>query len=185
MDTKQLFARPFISLSGDVNATMLSQLDSELKSIDAMSSTDPLRVLVTSGGGSIWFGEAIAERLKLINRVRQVQVVAMTRIASAAVLFPLAVPRAQRFVSPQGLVTLHQFRFESSFPKQLAVGTESVVREAVHDQRDFMNSYRRHTTQLAREMNMKYDDLRRRMDHGWYVSAREAVRRGLFHSIIT
>ena len=129
MKAKELFQKPFITVSGEVNPGMVTALDNDLRSIDVASGAEPLRVLISSGGGSVWFGEVIAERLRLINTFRPVLVIVMTRIASAAAIFPLTVPRKQRFISAEALIDLHQIRMDVSMPKQLLGSARDVALE--------------------------------------------------------
>lgn len=184
MHLRDVFGPSSISLNGEVNAGMATLLDQELRKQPTGTNQEPLIIVISSLGGSVPFGESIAERIRIYNQLRTIHIVAVGRIGSAATLFPLAVPRAQRFLTRNTIVNLHQFTIDASLPRQVLVGAEFVAEEIGKNVFDLRKTYDRYLKKLSHDMKCSMAKTRRLVDYETFLSAKEVVRLGLFHTII-
>lgn len=98
-----------ISLSGDVDDGMLKAFDAGLK--EARSQEEgTILVMLTSHGGNVAVGHAIAERLHLASSLMPTTIVGATYASSSAVQIFLALPPEHRYVTKSFELMIHPYR---------------------------------------------------------------------------
>lgn len=98
-----------ISLTGKVEESMINVLDEALDKLwvdDKWNKTGT--ILLTSHGGSVGAGEAVAKRIEFAHKMgANLRIIGATYVSSAAVRILLSLPKDRRFVTSDCVVMIH------------------------------------------------------------------------------
>ncbi len=177
-----------ISLTGDVNETMVRQFDTaveKLLSQEGSPNEKKATILLSTVGGSVLDGEALSERIRFISHFVDLRIIAMTYVMSAGVRIFLALPRERRFVSPGTIIMIHPMRRTDDAASRQTI-RERVQRltEELLEARHAERREREWVKTLAKEMGVTYKTVRELWETSHRFSARQAVESGLASAVI-
>lgn len=176
----------FIALSGLVEPDMIKTFDTAVEKL--LGDKDRLKkkatILLSTPGGKIWVGDALAERIRLLSGFVDLRIIAMTLVASSGVRIFLSLPKERRFISPGGVIMIHPCTRDD--PAMISVSyqeRERVLREDMLELEFSKGREEQWIRALARELGMKYKPTKALWVKSHRFGAKEAVERGLASSI--
>ncbi len=161
-----------ILLNGVVDEEMAEKVISRALILDA-DSHDPIKVLVTSPGGSIDVGFAIYDILRFIES--DVICIGAGFVASMGVPILLAAKKENRLALPNTRFMMHQ-------PSTGAAGQAKDIRITAQEILKIREKLNR---MIANETGQPIDRVKADSDRDFWISAEEALEYGLIARIVT
>lgn len=142
-------------------------------------------IFLSTTGGSVLDGDAIANRIRFASKFVDLRIFAMTYVMSAGVRIFLALPKEKRFISPDAIIMIHPMGIgRDSVSKQ---STEERIRRLSEELLEANHTKRREEQwirALAKELGKSYKATKELWFKSHRFSAKEAVETGLAASII-
>lgn len=186
MDVKTLMQyRTPIFLTGEVDERMLQALDAGLKEV---STTDhkTATIFLTTHGGRVSFGEAIAERLEMANKIFTLNMVGATFVQSAGVQIFLVLPKEQRFVTKRCEIMIHPHKQGMKHLEGVAALDE--IERRLQEEQEHVRHGRALEARIIRKLvsttGIKKKELLELYRKSHRFSAQEAVRLNLASAIV-
>lgn len=160
-----------------------------LEQLQKLASSDKTMVtlMILSRGGSVFWGTAIAEAVRLLPEVAGIKIntLGMSSVASMAATIWLAVPKEHRVLTLNSQLFFHQVR--STYEIKLDGRTSATIaelEEIINVERNTQKYDDQLVERLAQETKQSVRSVKRRYEKGWTVSAQEALDLGLAGKII-
>jgi len=177
-----------ITLTGKVEPDMVKSFDAALEKLfnDEKNTKNKATILLSTTGGSVLDGDAIAERIKFASRFADLQIIAMTYVMSAGVRILLSLPRERRFASPGAVIMIHPMGRQSDAMSKVSIDeetrqlTERLLQAGAAKKREV-----EWVKQLAKEMGKSYKHTKSLWETSHRFSAKEAVDNGLVSAVIS
>jgi ATP-dependent protease ClpP protease subunit len=171
-------AEPQIRLLGGVDEAMV------LRFLDAaaqLSGEGPVVVELTTTGGEADSARRLAQAVRELSRRREVFVLGKSYVYSAGVTVLAAVPRTHRWLTRDTMLLIHERRFDRTVQLTGALRSAmAIVQDLVAEIEAGQKLERRGFEQLVEGSQLSVDELERRvLEKDWYLTAQEALERGL------
>lgn len=175
-----------IPVYGTINMDLAVNVQRLIREYAAQSS-DPIGLLVSSSGGQVMWGLAIAEMVRLVPSINGLPIwtIGMSFVGSAAADIWLSAPKDRRILTARTQLYFHrQFAGESEV--KLGGPLEAVIaqlEELLTQYRQGQQSNSDLVRRLVNETNVIESDILSKLEKGWYLSALEAKSVGLVEHI--
>lgn len=159
-------------LNGPVGEDMAQEVVTQALILDA-DSHDPIRVIVTTPGGSVDFGFAIYDILRYVES--EVICIGAGFVASMGVPIMLAAKPENRYALPNTRFMMHQPSMSgvAGQAKDIRITAQEIIKT-----RERINQL------IADETGKSIDKIQADSDRDYWMSAEEAVEYGLISKII-
>jgi hypothetical protein len=172
---------PQVSLLGSVDEAMAQQLRDALA--DPGEGDEPFTVELTTLGG----GADIARRMVLeVDQARgrfgkrRLMFLGKTVVYSAGVTFMAAFPRADRFLTRDARLLIHCRQLERTIELQGPIrASKPMVQALLHEFETGIALEVENFERLIEGSDVAMDELLEKALYNWYLTAEEAVERGL------
>ena len=174
-----LVCRPQISLIGEVNEAMARDLHDGLHQWDG---TSDLGVEITTPGGDAELGRRMVLDVTLARNAHEGRIIFLgkTEIYSAGVTLMSAFPRADRYLSSDAVLLIHCRQLEKtvelSGPIRASLPKLDAVRRQIEVGVRLEND---NFARLIEGSDVGMEELEQKAISNWYVTAQEALDRGL------
>ena len=161
-----------ILLNGSVDEEMAQEVVTQALVLDA-ESHDPIRVIVTTPGGSVDFGFAIHDILQYIES--EVLCIGAGFVASMGVPIMLSAKAKNRFSLPNTRFMMHQPSMGgvAGQAKDIRITAQEIIKTREH-----LNAL------IAEETGNPIEKITADSDRDYWMSADEACEYGLIHKVI-
>lgn len=182
---RSLFLHPQVRLWGVVDDAMLRRLH-EL--IDADDSDGPLVIELSTNGGDADAGRRIAMDVRFLSERlgRRILFLGVSTVYSAGVTVMAAFPPEDRFLTSDAVLLIHCRRMDQQVELR---GSLRVCRQKVEELRAQVEIgealEREGFAELVRGTQMSLEEVLQRCDCNWYLTAQEALARGLVAGVVT
>lgn len=189
LELKRLREYPKIRLAGNMDDALLDRFFSRRDELVNGPDGPPARLLLelSTQGGTADYGERLAEEVRLLREAAATECLFLGNsfVFSAGVTVMTAFPVAQRFLTADTWLLIHERRMDKqvhlSSPLSAAVPQ---VRALLAEVEYGLALQERGFARLVEGSAMSLDELRERAREDWYVSAEEALRRGLVAGVV-
>ncbi len=168
---KALFAARTVLIFGEVNAEMAERVTAQLLAL-AHESDGPIRIVLNSQGGHVESGDTIHDMIKFIKP--EVKMIGTGWVASAGALIYVAAKKANRVCLPNTRFLLHQ--------PMGGVGGQASDIEI--ETRQILQMRERLNRIFAAETGHTYDEVVKKTERNFWMTATEAVEYGLASRIV-
>lgn len=185
MEIKDYFSTPKLNIRGELDVDQLKDFDAQLEAITSNEPPSRVAVVVSSGGGSVSICRSLYDRCILLGQTADVWMIASGHAASAAVTLMMAVPTAQRLVTPHTQIMIHEVsRSDRTFPRAPTAISELVVEQVEFDHQllDLDNQWT--AERLADGLDRAVEEIREWLRPGRGFDAEEAVKLGFASAIL-
>jgi ATP-dependent protease ClpP protease subunit len=183
--TLDLLALPQVSLMGEVGKEMVTSLLEQLGKVD--SGSGPVVFELTTLGGDAEFGRRMALELDLARqrlRPRRLVFLGKTVVYSAGVTFMSAFPCADRYLTRDAMLLIHVRQLEKTVQVQGPMRASLPQLESLCEQiKSGMQLEERDFRRLIEGSRVTMDELTERALYNWYLTAEDALERGLIGGI--
>ncbi len=178
-----LYSRPHVRLNGEVNDHLFEQFDFQ---VAQAGDADPLVVELTTCGGGAETGRRIALEIRLLRQAgRRVLFLGKTVVYSAGVTIMAAFPREDRFLTRDTVLLIHGRRMERQVQLSGPLrASAQVAREVLAEIEFGLELERRGFSELVEGSGVGVEEVCERAASNWYVTAEEALDRGLVAGLI-
>jgi ATP-dependent Clp protease protease subunit len=160
-----------VLVSGEVNQELAERVLEKLLVLDA-ESHDPIRVMITTPGGSIYPGYAIYDMLRYVES--PVIGIGAGFVASMGVPILLGADKDKRFALPNTRFMLHQ-------PAGGAMGQLQDIRIQAQE---ILGIRAKINELIANETGQPVEKVRKDSDRDFWMSSEEALEYGLIYKIV-
>lgn len=166
---------------------MVKAFDAALEKLlnDTQKDEKKATIFLSTTGGSVLDGDAIAERIWLASKFVDLRIVAMTYVMSAGVRIFLSLPRDRRHISPAAIIMVHPMGIGcDAVSKQ---STDERIRRLSEELLEANHTKRREEKWIrafAKEIGKDYKVTKELWRKSHRFTAKEAVELGLASSII-
>lgn len=187
MTPEEYFKTYRIYLSDDVDGKMLKSFDEQLQDYlkhqaDQMAA---VTVVITSPGGNSVVARALHERIRLLARLTDVNVLALGDCSSAAAIIYVAVARGQRYTTAHTHFLLHEL---SRGAYEIQGGTvrerDMSVEKAAKAHEWMRADYEWMVKLLAGACGSDVEDMRRIVETADHFNGAQAISIGLAGSLL-
>ncbi|GHP11033.1 hypothetical protein PPROV_000976300 [Pycnococcus provasolii] len=162
-----------VMVTGRVNEEMAKSVVAQLLYLESVSATEPVTLIINSGGGSVTDGLAIVDAMGVVSY--PIRTVAVGRACSMAAIILSCGAQGKRLVAPNARVMLHQ-------PSHGLSGTTSdILISAAEAER----TRARLVGIVAKQTGRSAEEVQRLMDRDQHFSADESVRFGIADDVLT
>ena len=168
---EHLFKARIVTISGEINQALASQVINRLLALAAESSDD-IHMFINSQGGHVESGDTIHDIIRFIQP--KVRMIGTGWVASAGALIYVAVPVEQRFCLPNTRFLLHQ-------PAGQTHGRASDIEIETGE---IMKMLKRLNAIFARQTGQPIEKIEEDTRRNFWLTAQEAKAYGLVGSII-
>lgn len=161
-----------VLIFGEINDKLARSTVGQLLALAAMDEEAPIKVIVSSPGGHVESGDAIADTIKFIKP--PVQVIGSGWVASMGVIIYLAADKGHRFSLPNTRFMIHQ-------PAGGALGRAADIEI---EAREILKVRERLNKIIADATGQKLDKVAEDTDRNFWMSAEEAKDYGIAGKII-
>jgi ATP-dependent protease ClpP protease subunit len=183
--TIDLLAAPQVSLTGEVGKEMLASLLEQLGNVE--SGSGAVVIEMTTLGGDAEFGRRMALELGLARqrlRPRRLVFLGKTVVYSAGVTFMSAFPCADRYLTRDAMLLIHVRQLEKTVQVQGPMRASLPQLESLCEQiKSGMQLEERDFRRLIEGSRVTMDELTERALYNWYLTAEDALARGLIAGI--
>ena len=177
--------RAHVRLSGQVNEEMLGGFHEQM----AVTQPDgPLVFELTTTGGDADTGRRLALEIRLLRERegRDVFFLGKSTVYSAGVTFMAAFPATHRFITTDCVLLIHERRMDKELKLSGALrACAAIVGDALAEIRNGELLQRAGFEELIEGSSVSIDELMGHVrDANWYISARDALERGLVAGVI-
>jgi ATP-dependent Clp protease protease subunit len=169
---KHLFDARTVMIIGQITMDLARDICHRLFAL-AHVSDDPITVVVSSPGGHVESGDMIHDTIGFIRP--RVRMLGMGWVASAGVLIYVAVPKEDRFCTPNTRFLLHQ-------PSGGAGGAATDIEIQA---REILKMRARLDKLIAAATGQPAERIEKDTDRDYWMSAEEAIAYGLVGRIVT
>jgi ATP-dependent Clp protease, protease subunit len=178
-------ARPTIRLSGPVGHLMVASFLDQL--LPVLEVDGAILLELFTDGGDAEIGRRLAEEVRLLSQQhgRDVWFLGKTLVASAGVTVMAAFPKGRRWLTRDAALLIHGRRMTKDLHLEGPLGScRRVLEEMIADIDHGLRLEERGFTELIEGSNVDADEIARRAYGGWYLTAEEAVHRGLVAGLV-
>ena len=182
--TIDLLAVPQVSLTGEVGKEMLASLLEQLGNVE--SGSGPVVIEITTLGGDAEFGRRMALELGLARQRlrRRLVFLGKTVVYSAGVTFMGAFPCADRYLTRDAMLLIHVRQLEKTVQVQGPMRASLPQLESLCEQiKAGIELEERDFRRLIEGSRVTMDELTERALYNWYLTAEDALERGLIAGI--
>jgi ATP-dependent protease ClpP protease subunit len=183
--TIDLLAVPQVSLTGEVGKEMLASLLEQLAKVDP--GPEPVVIEMTTLGGDAEFGRRMALELGLARRrltPRRLVFLGKTVVYSAGITAMSAFPCADRYLTRDAMLLIHVRQLEKTVEVQGPMRASLPQLESLCEQiKSGMKLEERDFRRLIEGSRVTMDELTERALYNWYLTAEDALERGLIAGI--
>jgi len=111
--------------------------------------------------------------------------IATGEVASAGVILLLSAQKERRFITPNGLLFLHNVLLEEDKGRVVSATRKAMKMLTREEREGLISSQNIYINILARETNLSKKKARKLMDRETYLTAEEALEYGFVHEIIS
>jgi ATP-dependent protease ClpP protease subunit len=144
-------------------------------------------VEVFTDGGDAEIGRRLAEEVRLLRQQhgRDMWFLGKTLVASAGVTIMAAFPKDRRWLTSDAALLIHGRRMTKDLHLEGPLGScRRVLEEMIADIDHGLRLEERGFAELIEGSDVDADEVARRAYGGWYLSAEEALSRGLIAGLI-
>ena len=178
-------ARPTIRLSGSVGHPMVGSFFDQL--LPVLEVEGSILVELFTDGGDAEIGRRLAEEVRLLRlqQGRDVWFLGKTLVASAGVTVMAAFPKDKRWLTRDSALLIHGRRMVKDLHLEGPLGScRRVLEEMIADIDHGLRLEEQGFAELIRGTNVDAEEITRRAYGGWYLSAEEALSRGLVAGLV-
>lgn len=168
---KHLFDARTVLITGGITQELARDVTARLFALSHVSN-DPITVVVSSPGGHVESGDMIHDAIKFIRP--RVRILGMGWVASAGALIYVAVPKEDRYCTPNTRFLLHQPSGGSSGP---ATDIEIQAREILK-MRDRLNRI------FSEATGQPVERIDRDTDRDYWMDPEQAIAYGLVGRVV-
>ena len=168
---KHLFDARTVLITGGITQELARDVTARLFALSHVSS-DPITVVVSSPGGHVESGDMIHDAIKFVRP--RVRILGMGWVASAGALIYVAVPKEDRYCTPNTRFLLHQPSGGSSGP---ATDIEIQAREILK-MRDRLNRI------FSEATGQPVERIDRDTDRDYWMDPEQAIAYGLVGRVV-
>jgi ATP-dependent protease ClpP protease subunit len=180
----EALSRPAISLIGRVDEIMIEKLRSALADADTEGD---LAIEMTTAGGDADYARRMALDVERAAAARKGRLLfyGKSQVYSAGVTVMAAVPRENRYLTPDAVLLIHCRQMEQSVqlsgPLRVSLPKVDALRQQLETG---IELERKGFEQLVAGSDVSLDEILNRALHNWYLPADEALRRGLVAGVV-
>lgn len=183
---KHLSEYPTIRLIGTVGEDMVRQYLSQFEAI-SRSRKRTFVLELTTYGGKADYGYRIAEEIRLAREYYDKDPIFLgkTFVYSAGMIILAAFPKNKRYITKHTTLLTHERRIEEDV-KFLGplVANIQVAKEILADFENGKRIQNHNFAQLIEGSNISLEEILRRAETGWYLTAEEALERELVEALL-
>lgn len=176
--------RPHIRLFGDINQFLF---ESFLRQAETVGEADPIVMELTTCGGEAETGRRIAQEVREYRQRlgRRVIFLGKTVVYSAGVTVMAAFPREDRYLTRDAVLLVHGRRMDLTVNLTGPLRASAQVAREVLAQIEFgLQLERAGFAELVEGSDVGLDEVCDLAASNWYVTAEEALRRGLVAGLV-
>lgn len=184
-DVSPALLRANVRLHGSVDEKMLGSFLEQLEA--ALEGDGDVVVELTTSGGDADLARRIAEEIRLArdHQGRQPRFIGKTMVYSSGVTIMTSFARADRYLTQGCYLLVHERRLDKEIKVSGPLKSNvQVLREALAQLEIGIALEQRGFAALAEGSNMSAEEIEERAHSNWYVSAEEALARGLIAGVI-
>jgi ATP-dependent protease ClpP protease subunit len=177
--------RPGIRLFGSVDETMLANFFGQLET--ALNAEGPIVLELTTSGGQADLGRRIALQIRFCREhlKREMLFLGTTTVYSAGVTIMAGFPRTHRYLARDAILLIHGRRVVT---QEIAGGSlQTALRSVQAKVAEFEQGIqieREGFAELIQGTDVSEDEIRKRSETDWYLTAEEALERGLVAGLL-
>ena len=178
-------ARPTVRLSGPVGHVMVASFFDQLLRILEIDGS--ILIELFTDGGDAEIGRRLAEEVRLLRRehARDVWFLGKTLVASAGVTVMAAFPKDKRWLTLDAALLVHGRRMVKDLHLEGPLGScRRVLEEMIADIDHGLRLEEQGFAELIDGANVDAEEIALRAYGGWYLSAEEALNRGLVAGLV-
>jgi len=178
-------ARPTIRLSGPVGHPMVASFFDQL--LPVLEIDGSILIELFTDGGDAEIGRRLAEEVRMLRRehARDIWFLGKTLVASAGVTVMAAFPRDRRWLTRDAALLIHGRRMVKDLHLEGPLGScRRVLEEMIADIDHGLRLEERGFAELIDGAAVDAEEIARRAYGGWYLSAAEALSRGLVAGLV-
>jgi ATP-dependent protease ClpP protease subunit len=178
-------ARATVRLSGSVGHPMVASFFDQL--LPVLEVDGAILVELFTDGGDAEIGRRLAEEVRLLRQQhgRDMWFLGKTLVASAGVTVMAAFPKAKRWLTRDAALLIHGRRMTKDLHLEGPLGScRRVLEEMIADIDHGLRLEQRGFAELIEGSNVDAEEAARRAYGGWYLSAEEALSRGLVAGLV-
>jgi ATP-dependent Clp protease, protease subunit len=178
-------ARPTIRLSGPVGHPMVASFFDQL--LPVLEIDGSILIELFTDGGDAEIGRRLAEEVRMLRRehARDVWFLGKTLVASAGVTVMAAFPRDRRWLTRDAALLIHGRRMVKDLHIEGPLGScRRVLEEMIADIDHGLRLEEQGFAELIHGTNVDAEEITRRAYSGWYLTAGEALSRGLVAGLV-
>jgi ATP-dependent protease ClpP protease subunit len=179
----QCLTRPRISLIGDVIPSMAEKLIAGL----ADAGDEDVAIELTTIGGDAEIARRIVLEIALARRrgTGRLLFLGKSAVYSAGVTIMSAFPRADRFLTDDTVLLVHERQLSETIELSGSIGASlALLRGKQAELENGLRLEQETFERLAAGTSLSADDIRSRAERSWYVTAQEAVQLGLVEALM-
>jgi len=179
-------ARPTVRLSGPVGHLMVASFFDQL--LPVMELDGSILIELFTDGGDAEIGRRLAEEVRLLHREhgRDIWFLGKTLVASAGVTVMAAFPREKRWLTRDTALLIHWRRMVKDLHLEGPLGScRRVLEEMIADIDHGLRLEEQGFAELINGAGVDAEEIARRAYGGWYLSAEEALSRGLIAGLVS
>lgn len=170
---RQLLRSRSVLLFGPIEPKLTKDIFARVLTLDQVSKTKPIKVLINSPGGVADDGFAIYDLLKFVKA--PVITIVTGLAASAATIVMVGAPKERRLILPNSRVMLHQ----------PSVGVQGTASDIAISAKEILRLRKKANELFVSETGQPLERLEEDMHRDYWMSAQECVDYGLVGSIVT
>ncbi|MDJ0521562.1 MAG: ATP-dependent Clp protease proteolytic subunit [Planctomycetota bacterium] len=170
---RQLLRSRSVLLFGPIEPKLTKDIFTRVLTLDQLSSTKPIKILINSPGGVADDGFAIYDLLKYVKA--PVQTIVTGLAASAATIVMVGADKDNRFILPHSRVMLHQ----------PSVGVQGTASDIAISAKEILRLRKKANELFVRETGQSMERLEDDMHRDYWMSADECVEYGLCTKIVS
>jgi ATP-dependent Clp protease, protease subunit len=178
-------ARPTIRLSGSVAHSMVASFFDQL--LPVLEIQGSILIELFTDGGDAEIGRRLAEEVRLLRHQhgRDIWFLGKTLVASAGVTVMAAFPKDRSWLTRDAALLIHGRRMLKNLHLEGPLGScRRVLEEMIADIDHGLRLEDRGFAELIDGANVDAEEIARRAYGGWYLTAEEALSRGLVAGLI-
>ena len=178
-------AHATVRLSGSVSHPMVASFFDQLLPVLAVEGA--ILVELFTDGGDAEIGRRLAEEVRLLRQQhgRDMWFLGKTLVASAGVTIMAAFPKDRRWLTNDAALLIHGRRMTKDLHLEGPLGScRRVLEEMIADIDHGLRLEERGFAELIEGSDVDAEEVARRAYGGWYLSAEEALSRGLIAGLI-
>src|SRR6516225_1355569 len=178
-------ARPTVRLYGSVGHPMVASFFDQL--LPVLDVEGSVLVELFTDGGDAEIGRRLAEEVRLLRQEhgRDVWFLGKTLVASAGVTVMAAFPKEKRWLTRDAALLIHGRRMVKDLHLEGPLGScRRVLEEMIADIDHGLRLEEQGFAELIDGAGVDAEEIARRAYGGWYLSAEEALSRGLIAGLV-